>query len=96
MERKGEVIPCSWTEDSKGVRTNSGESGVGNLEAVSIRCRAESTGRYVQLKTVTEIRWSSVHNTFRAESVYFLLNSLLVWEPVVRLKQRSEVVSFTF
>ena len=48
------------------------------------------------LKTVTEIRWSSVHNTFRAESVYFLLNSLLVWEPVVRLKQRSEVVSFTF
>ena len=42
-----------WTEDSKGVRTNSGESGVRNLEAESIGSRVESMGGCVKLKTVT-------------------------------------------
>ena len=40
------------------------------------------------MKTVTEIRWSSTHDTFIliiAESAYFVLNSLLDWEPVERL-----------
>ena len=38
-ERKGKVTPCRWTEDRKGVRTNSGESDTRNLEAESIRSR---------------------------------------------------------
>ena len=40
----------------KGMGTNSGDSGAGNLEAESIRSRAKSTGGCVKLKTVTEIR----------------------------------------
>ena len=43
----------------KGAGTNNGESGARNLEAGSIRSRAESTGRCAKLKTVTEIRQSS-------------------------------------
>ena len=48
------------------------------------------------MKTVTEIRRSSARDTFIAESVYLVLNSLLDWKPVEKLKQRSYVVSFTF
>ena len=44
--------------------TNSGKSGTRNLMAESNRSGVESTGRCVKLKTVTEIRWSSVHDTF--------------------------------
>ena len=40
----------------KGVGTNTGESGAGNLEAESIRSRAKRTRGCVKLKTVTEIR----------------------------------------
>ena len=88
MERKGEVIPCSWTEDSKGVRTNSGESGARNLEVESMGSRVESMGGCVKLKTVAEVRQSSTHaNIFSRYSVYLVLNSLLDWEPVERLKQ---------
>ena len=65
-----------------------------NLEAESIRSRAESTGGSVELKTVTEIRWSSACDTVVAQSVYLVLNSLLDWEPVDRLKQRSDVFKF--
>ena len=54
-ERKGKVIPCRWTENRKGAGTNSGESVARNLEAESIRNRAESTRRCVKLKTVAEI-----------------------------------------
>ena len=54
-ERKGKVIPCRWAENRKGAGTNSGESGGRNLEAESIRSRAESTGGCVKLKTATEI-----------------------------------------
>ena len=97
MERKGKVIPCRGTEDRKGVGTDSGKSGARNLEAESIRGRAESTGRCVQRKTVTEVRRSSAaRDTFIAESVHFVLNSLWDWEPVERLKHRSDVVSNTF
>ena len=53
----------------------------------SIRSRAESTGGRVKLKTVTGIRRSSVRDTFIAESVYFVLNSLFYWEPVEKFKQ---------
>ena len=67
-----------------------------NLEAESIRRGAESMGGHVKLKTVTEIRRSSARDTFIAESVYLVLNSLLDWKPVEKLKQRSYVVSFTF
>ena len=76
--------------------TNNRESGARNLEAESIRSGAESTGGRVKLKTVTEIRRSSARDTFIAESVYLVLNSLLDWKPVEKLKQRSYVVSFFF
>ena len=75
--------------------TNNGESGARNLEAESMRSRVESMEGCVKLKTVTGIRWSSACDTFIAEGVYLVLNSLLHWEPVERLKQRSDVVSFT-
>ena len=48
------------------------------------------------MKTVTEIRWSSAHDAFIAESVYLVLNSLFDWEPVEKLKQGCDMVSFTF
>ena len=48
------------------------------------------------MKAVTEIRRSSAHETFVTESVYLVLNSLLDWEPVERLKQKNDVVSFVF
>ena len=67
-----------------------------NLEAESIRSGAESAGGRVKLKTVTEIRWSSDHDTFIAEGVYLVLNSLLDRKPVEKLKQRCYVVSLTF
>ena len=72
------------------------ESGVRNLEAESIRNGAETTAGCVKLKIVTEIRRSSARDTFIAESVYLVLNSLLDWKPVEKLKQRCDVVSFTF
>ena len=93
-ESKGEVIPCKWTENRKGAGTNSRDSGARNLEAEIIRSRAESTALCVKLKTVTEIRRSSARDTFIADSVYFVLNSMLDWEPVDKLKQRCDGVSF--
>ena len=65
-----------------------------NLEAESIRNRAESTGGCVKLKTVTEIRRSSARDTFIAESVYRVLNSLLDWKPVEELKQRCDFLLY--
>ena len=53
--RKGkQVIPCRGAKTEKGTGTSCGESGARNLEAESIRSRAESTGGCVRLKTVTE------------------------------------------
>ena len=75
---KGKVIPCRRTENRKGVGTNSGESGMRNLEAESIGNRLESTGGCVKLKTVPKIRRSSARDAFIAQSVYLVLNSLLV------------------
>ena len=57
-------MPCRGTDNRKGAGTNSGESGARNLEAQSIRTRAESTRGCVKLKTVTEIRRSSPPGTF--------------------------------
>ena len=36
---------------------------------------------------------SSACDTFIADSVYLVLNSLLDWQPVERLKQSSDAVS---
>ena len=94
-ETKGKVIPCWQTENRKGTGTKSGESGARNPEAESIRSGAESARGRVKFKTVTEIRWSSGRDTFTAESVYLVLNSMLDWEPVEKLKERCDVVSFT-
>ena len=63
-----------------------------NLEAESIRSGAERAKGRVKLKTVTEVRRSSARDTFIAESV---LNSLLDWKLMEKLKQRRYVVSFT-
>ena len=54
-------------KNGKGAATNSGHSGARNLDTESLRSRAESTGGCVKLKTVTEIRRSSAHDTFIAE-----------------------------
>ena len=59
--------------------TNSGEYGVRNMQAESIRSGVESTGGHVKLKTVTEIRQSGARDILITESVYLLLNSLLDW-----------------
>ena len=45
------------------------------------------------MKTFTEI---SARDTFIAQSVYLVPNSLLDWKPVEKLKERCYVVSFTF
>ena len=47
------------------------------------------------MTTATEIRRSNARDRFIADSVYLVLNSLLDWEPVKKLKQRCCVVSFT-
>ena len=62
-----------------------------NLVAESIRSRAESTGGCVKLKTATEIRRSSARHTFIAQSIFLVLDSLWDWEPVERLKQRTDM-----
>ena len=51
---KGKVIPYWWTENRKGAGISSGESGVRNMEAESIKSRAENTGGRVKFKTVTK------------------------------------------
>ena len=95
QEGKGHSMLMDRRQKRRG--TISGESGVSNLvEAQSIRNRAESTGGCAKLKTVTDIRRSSSRDTFIAESVYLVQNSLLDWEPVEILKQKTDVVSFTF
>ena len=76
------IIPCRGAENRKVAGTNSGKSSTRNLEVESIRSGAESTGGCVKLKTVTEIRRSTVRNTFVAERVYLVLNSLRNREPV--------------
>ena len=68
-ERKGKlrnkVIPSRGAEDGKSGGTNSGESSSDEESgAESIRRRAESTGRCVNLKTVTGIRQRSARDTF--------------------------------
>ena len=44
------------TENNKGAGTNRGKSGTRNLEAESIKIRADSMGGCAMLKTFTEIR----------------------------------------
>ena len=61
--------PCGGAEDRKGTGANNGKSGMRNMEAESIRIRAKSMEGYVKLKTVTEIRQSSAHGRFIAESL---------------------------
>ena len=90
------MISCRWTENRKGAGNNSGESGARYLEAASIKSRTESTGVCVKFKTVTEVRQSSACDIFTTAGIYLVLNSLLDWEPVEKLKRRCGVVSFTF
>ena len=59
---EGEGHSAQRGQDRKGAGTNSEMSGARNLEAVSIRSKAESAGGCVKLKTVTEIRRSSACN----------------------------------
>ena len=63
-ERKGKAIPCKGTKDRKDTGTNSGKSGMRDLEAENIRSRAESTGRCVKVETIKEIRQHSAHDAF--------------------------------
>ena len=56
--------------------TSSGKSGTRNLEVESLRSRTDSTGGCVKLKTVREIRRGRARDTFIAESVYLVLNSV--------------------
>ena len=74
--RKVNIIPRRGTEDRKSTGTNSGKSSKRNLQAESVGSRAESTGRCVKLKTLTEVGRSSANDTFIAESVYLVLNFL--------------------
>ena len=60
--RKGKVIPYRGTEDRKGAGTNSEKSGMRDLEAESIRSKAESTGGCVKLKTVTSYHALPIHS----------------------------------
>ena len=71
-ERKGKVTPCSKAEDRIRAGTNSGKSGRRNLEAESMRSRAESTGGCVMLKTVTEVRPSSALVIHLQQKVFIL------------------------
>ena len=48
------------------------------------------------MKTVTDIRRRSAHDTVITESSHVVLNSLRDWEPAERLEQRRDMVSFTF
>ena len=57
---------AKWTKNRKDVGTNNRESGARNLEADGIKSSAESTGRCVKWKTVTEIRRSNARDTFIA------------------------------
>ena len=96
---RGRSFHVDGPKNRKGAGTNSGESGARNLEAEtseSMRSRVERMGECVKLKTVTKITWWSACDTVIAQSVSLVLNSLLDWEPVKKLKQRCEVVSFTF
>ena len=51
---RGRSFHVEGPKTEKGAGTSSGKSGTKNLEAESIRSRAESTGRCVKLKTVTD------------------------------------------
>ena len=58
------------------IQKKCGNQQLRNPEAENIRSRAETKGGCVKMKPVTEIRRSSVRNTFIAESVHLVLNSL--------------------
>ena len=63
VREEGEGHSTQRGQDRKGTGTNSEMSGARNLEAESIRSKAESAGGCVKVKTVTEIRQGSAHNT---------------------------------
>ena len=56
---RGRSFHVDGPKTKKGAGTDSGESDARNMEVESIRCRAESKGGCVKLKTVAEIRRSS-------------------------------------
>ena len=89
-ERKGKVTPCRWAEDRKSAGINSGKSSTKNLEAESIRSRAESTGGCVKLKKVTEVRPGSIqYDAIRynkTQSVFDLINFPTGCHPKLMIK----------
>ena len=97
MERKGKAIPSIHVEGPKTEKVR--QPTVKGLVQGIWRLRVSEAEPRVQegkVKTVTETRQSSACDTFIAESVYLVVNCLLDWEPVEKLKQRCEVISFTF
>ena len=72
------VIPCRWTEDAKlqGAGTKSGESGAGNLEAESIRSRAEYGDLFASKDKITDylavitkfVFWLTVNGLFASKT----------------------------
>ena len=56
-------------EDGKGTGTNSGKSGMRNLEAESIRSKvgSKTKSECVKLKSVTKVGWCNVWQTCTAK-----------------------------
>ena len=79
------------TEKAREPTVESLVRGIWRLRVSEAERRVETRG-CVKLKTVTEVRRSSARDTFIADSV---LNSLLDWKLMEKLKQRRYVVTFT-
>ena len=77
LEKKGQVIPCRGAGDRRGTRTNRGKSDMRNLEAESIRSRAENIGGCVKLKTVTSAWWQPVLNSTCSNPFWWLWSTWL-------------------
>ena len=70
-EEGGKGISFRWSENRKGVGTNSGESGAREIWRLRVsETEQKSMVGCVKFKTVTEIRRNSARDTFTAQSVY--------------------------
>ena len=77
-ERKGKDTPCRGAEDAKTSGPESGKSGTRILEAEKLQSWAESTGWCAKLKTITEIRRSSVEKKpLNIINQYFLITNII-------------------
>ena len=80
--RKGKVIPCRGAEDKTSRRNQQWEVWYEESGGREYPMKSGEYGRVCKVEDVTEIRRSSVRNTFIAESIYLVLNSLRDREPV--------------